>query len=74
MASVTFMTLLGLFFALLTMHAVLRHWPRMVAALEGVSPLRPEYTRALLEEFRRVWRLTLTGTIVTGLAALARCR
>jgi predicted PurR-regulated permease PerM len=67
-ASVTFMTLLGLFFALLTMHVILRHWPRIVATVEGVSPLRPEYTRALLEEFRRVGRLTLSGTIVTGLA------
>ena len=67
-ASVTVMTLLGLFFALLTMHAILRHWPRIVATLEGVSPLRPEHTRALMEEFRRVGRLTLTGTIVTGLA------
>jgi predicted PurR-regulated permease PerM len=67
-ASVTFMTLLGFFFALLTMHAILRHWPRIVTTLEAVSPLRPEYTRALMEEFRRVGRLTLAGTIVTGLA------
>jgi len=67
-ASVTFMTLLGLFFALLSMHVILRHWARIVTTLEAVSPLRPEYTRALLEEFRRVGRLTLSGTIVTGLA------
>jgi predicted PurR-regulated permease PerM len=67
-ASGTFMTLLGLFFALLTMHAILRHWARIVSTLEAVSPLRPEYTRALLDEFRRVGRVTLTGTIVTGLA------
>lgn len=67
-ASLTFRTMLGLFFALLTMHVVIRHWPRMAATAEGVSPLRPEYTRALLEEFRRVGRLTLSGTIVTGLA------
>jgi predicted PurR-regulated permease PerM len=66
-ASVTFMTLLGFFFALLAMHAILRHWARIVATLERVSPLRPEYTRALLEEFRRVGRVTLSGTIVTGL-------
>ena len=66
-ASVTFMTLLGFFFALLAMHAILRHWAHIVATLERVSPLRPEYTRALLEEFRRVGRVTLSGTIVTGL-------
>jgi predicted PurR-regulated permease PerM len=68
LASGTFIALLGLFFALLTMHVVLRHWPRMVSALVAVSPLRPEYTRALLGEFRRVGRMTLSGTVLTGLA------
>ena len=67
-ASVTVGTLLGLFFALLTMHVILRHWPRMVSTLEDVSPLRREYTRALLEEFRKVGRTTLSGTVLTGLA------
>ena len=66
-ASVTFMTLLGFFFALLAMHVILHRWTRIVATLEVVSPLRNEYTRALLEEFRRVGRQTLAGTIVTGL-------
>lgn len=60
--------LLGLFFALLTMYVMLLRWPRMVAALEDVSPLRRPYTRALLEEFRRVGRTTLSGTVLTGLA------
>jgi hypothetical protein len=59
---------LGLFFALLAMHAVLRHWRRMVSSLVVVSPLDPEYTRALLGEFRRVGWMTLSGTVVTGLA------
>ena len=67
-ASGAFIALLSLFFALLTMHVVLRHWPRMVSALMIVSPLRPEYTRALLDEFRRVGRMTLSGTMLTGLA------
>lgn len=49
------------------MHVMLHHWPRIVAALERVSPLRDQYTRALLEEFRRVGRITLFGTVVTGL-------
>jgi predicted PurR-regulated permease PerM len=31
-------------------------------------PLRPDYTRRLFDEFRRVGRTTLLGTIVTGLA------
>ena len=68
LASGTFIALLGLVFALLAMHAVLRHWPRMVSALVVVSPLRHEYTRLLLEEFRRVGRMTLLGTVLTGLA------
>jgi len=67
LASGTFSALLGLFFALLTMYAVLRYWSRMVAAVEVVSPLQPSYTRALLDEFRHVGRLTLSGTVLTGL-------
>jgi predicted PurR-regulated permease PerM len=67
-ASSTFSALLGLFFALLTMYAVLRHWPRMVAATAAVSPLDPKHTRAVLAEFKRAGRATLTGTVVTGFA------
>ena len=66
-ASRTASLLLGIFFALLAMHVMQRHWPRIVATLEAVSPLREQYTRALLEEFRRVGRITLSGTVVTGL-------
>lgn len=60
--------LLGLFFALLTMHLILRNWGQMASQLEVVSPLRPQYTRALLAEFQRVGRATLLGTVVTGIA------
>jgi predicted PurR-regulated permease PerM len=67
-AAGTFSALLGLFFALLTMYAVLRYWPRMVAATAAVSPLAPKHTRAVLAEFKRASRETLTGTVVTGLA------
>lgn len=67
-ASVTAGSLLGLFFALLTMHVILRHWARIIATLTEVSPLRREDTRALLEEFRTVGRITLSGTVLTGLA------
>ncbi len=67
-ASGTFSALLGLFFALLTMYAVLRYWPRMVAAVAAVSPLAPTHTRAVLTEFKRAGRETLIGTVVTGLA------
>jgi predicted PurR-regulated permease PerM len=68
LASGTFGVLLGLLFALLTMHVVLRHWQRMVSAVAAVVPLDPKDTRALLGEFRRVGRLTLLGTVVTGVA------
>jgi predicted PurR-regulated permease PerM len=68
LASDAFSALLGLFFAILTMHLVLRYWPRMVAGLITVSPLNPHYTEVLLEEFRRVGRMTMYGTVVTGLA------
>lgn len=66
-ASVTLGSLLGLFFALLTMHVILRHWAQMITILAEVSPLRREDTRALLEEFRTVGRTTLSGTVLTGL-------
>jgi predicted PurR-regulated permease PerM len=67
-ASGTFSALLGLFFALLMMYVVLRNWPRMVSATAAVSPLDPRHTRAVLAEFKRAGRATLTGTVVTGLA------
>jgi predicted PurR-regulated permease PerM len=68
LASGTFSVLLGLFFAVLTMHLVLRHWPRMIAAMVLVSPLDPRHTRELLSEFRRVGSMTISGTVLTGLA------
>jgi predicted PurR-regulated permease PerM len=67
-AAGTFSLLLGLFFALLAMFVVLRYWPKMAGAVETVSPLQPEHTRAVLDEFRRAGKATLAGTVVTGLA------
>lgn len=60
--------LLGAFFAMLTMHFMLRHWETVSIRAQETFPLRPDYTRALLVEFRRVGRTALMGTIVTGLA------
>jgi predicted PurR-regulated permease PerM len=68
LASGTFSVLLGLFFALLAIHVVLRYWDRIVAELVVVSPLKPDYTRLLLDEFRRVGRMTVSGTVLTGVA------
>lgn len=66
-ASRTASLLIGIFFALLAMHVMQRHWPRIVDTLEEIAPLRGQYTRALLEEFRRVGRITLSGTVLTGI-------
>jgi predicted PurR-regulated permease PerM len=68
LASATASGLLGLFFAMLTMYFAFRHWPSISARAQTVLPLRPDYTRSLLDEFRRIGRATLLGTIVTGLA------
>lgn len=68
LATGTFSVLLGLFFAVLTMHLVLRYWSQMVAGFVLLSPLNPKHTRELLAEFRRVGRMTISGTILTGLA------
>jgi len=68
LASSTLATLLGLFFALLTMYLILRRGQRIVAALIAMSPLEPRHTEALLEEFRRVGRTTMSGTVITGIA------
>jgi predicted PurR-regulated permease PerM len=67
-ASATASSLLGLFFAMLTMYFVFRQWPVISARAQSLLPLRPDYTRSLFDEFRRVGRATLLGTIVTGLA------
>jgi len=67
-ASGTFGTLIELLFTLLAMDAVLRHWKQIVAAVAAVAPFEASHTHALLGEFRRVGRITVTGTVVTGLA------
>jgi predicted PurR-regulated permease PerM len=68
LATGTFSVLLGLFFAVLTMHLVLLYWSEMVSKFVLISPLDPKHTRELLAEFRRVGRMTISGTVVTGLA------
>jgi predicted PurR-regulated permease PerM len=67
LASRSFSVLLGLFFALLSMQVVLRHWPYIVASLVRLSPLDAHHTRRLLTDFRRAGRTTATGTVATGL-------
>lgn len=68
LASGTFSFILNLLFAMLAMHLVLRNWPRIVKLSIRISPLPERYTEALLSEFRNVGRMTILGTIITGLA------
>ena len=68
MVGATASALLGLFFAMLTMYFILRNWPKIAIRAQAMLPIRPDYTRALFEEFRSVGRTTLLGTLVTGLA------
>jgi predicted PurR-regulated permease PerM len=67
-ASATFSVLLTLFFVTMTVFFTLERWPMLARQAETMLPLRPRYTRDLLEEFRRVGRQTLLGTVATGLA------
>jgi predicted PurR-regulated permease PerM len=67
-ATIGFEFLLTLFFALMTLSFILPRWPAIALRIEEMLPLRPRYTRLLLEELHRVGRTTLLGTVVTGLA------
>lgn len=68
LASATFTVLLISFFLLMTLFFTLERWDQIARQVENMLPIRPRYTRALLEEFRRVGRTTLLGTLITGLA------
>ena len=67
-AAATGGVLLGLFFAILSMHYVLRNWAKVSTRAQQVLPLRPEYTAALFDEFTRVGRTTLVGAVGTAIA------
>jgi predicted PurR-regulated permease PerM len=67
-ASATGGVLLGLFFAILAMHYVLRNWQKVSDQAQQTLPMRPEYTADLFAEFRRVGRTTLVGAVGTAIA------
>lgn len=67
-ASTTGTSILGLLFAMLAMFYVLRNWDAITERAQETFPLRPEYTRALFEEFRAVGKTTLLGAIGTSIA------
>jgi predicted PurR-regulated permease PerM len=60
--------LLALFFAMLSMHYILRNWQAVSLRAQEAFPLRPDYTAELFAEFQRVGRSTLLGTVGTGVA------
>ena len=66
-AGATFSGLLTVFFMTLTAYAVLRHWTSMSQRIEMTLPLEQRHTHALLDQFRKVGRHVLWGTLVTGL-------
>jgi predicted PurR-regulated permease PerM len=68
LASTTGGALLSLFFAMLSMHYILRNWDAVLRRAQETFPLRPDYTAALFAEFRQVGRTTLVGTLGTALA------
>lgn len=67
-AGTTFASLLTIFFLILSMYFVLQNWTTLSRRAEIMLPLRPRDTRALFDEFRRVGRTVLLGTVLTGLA------
>jgi predicted PurR-regulated permease PerM len=60
--------LLTLFFMIMTTTFILRHWSLISSRAEDMLPLARRHTHALFEEFRRVGRTALLGTVVTGVA------
>jgi predicted PurR-regulated permease PerM len=66
-AGTAFSGMLTVFFMTLTSYSVLRHWTRLARRLELTLPLEQKHTRALLDQFRRVGKEVLLGTVVTGI-------
>jgi predicted PurR-regulated permease PerM len=59
---------LQIFFLIITMFFVLLQWSSLIQRAAIMLPLEPRDTRALFEEFRRVGRSVLLGTVLTGMA------
>jgi predicted PurR-regulated permease PerM len=68
MAAATASSVLGLLFAMLSMHFILRHWQTLATGAQETFPLRPDYTAGLFAEFRRVGRAASLGIVGTGVA------
>lgn len=66
-AGATFYGLLTFFFMSLATFFVLRHWSEIVRKLEDMLPFERRHTHELLNQFRKVGRQVLLGTVVTGI-------
>jgi predicted PurR-regulated permease PerM len=66
-AGLTFEMLLTIFFMAMAAYFVLRHWSEVVEKAERMLPFDARHTHALLDQFRRVGRQVLLGTMLTGL-------
>ena len=66
-AGATFYGLLTFFFMSLSTFFVLRHWSEIVRKLEDMLPFERRHTHELLNQFRKVGRQVLLGTVVTGI-------
>jgi predicted PurR-regulated permease PerM len=66
-AGATFGGLLTFFFMSLSTFFVLRHWSEIVRRLEDLLPFERRHTHELLNQFRKVGRQVLLGTVVTGI-------
>lgn len=65
-AGATFAALLTFFFMSLATYFVLRHWSELVRKAEDMLPFERRHTHELLNQFRKVGRQVLLGTVVTG--------
>ena len=66
LAGATLSTLLTLFFMTLAMYYVLRRWNDLVQQAEVLLPFERRHTEALLDQFRKVGRQVLLGTVTAG--------
>jgi predicted PurR-regulated permease PerM len=66
-AGATFAGVLTFFFMSLSTYFVLRHWTELVRRAEELLPFERKHTHELLNQFRKVGRQVLLGTLVTGI-------
>ena len=66
-AGTTLRIALTLVFMTMAAYYLLRHWAELVDLAEQTLPFDRRHTRSLLDQFRKVGRQVLLGTVLTGL-------